>query len=467
MTGVGFVTLMLALTLVGCAAPDGKTTHAGDERLAQLQGDKALSLAAVLSPVGSAQEALALGDEAAARGDRDEAVLRYVRAAELQPGDSATIHKIGLMHDEMGNASLAVTAYRLSLEADGNYAPAHESLGLLLMRGRKLDEARQMLQRAVALDRSRWRSHNGLGILADLDGRFEDAVGHYRSAMALQPASAMAVTNLGYSYYLQSRYDEARKHFEHALELEPRYFIARRNLAIIHVREREFDKALRLLAAGGDTAAAYNDLGYLCMLAGEYSAARRFLNRAIELSPTYYARAHENLDTLARREARGEAPANVTGEISRAQRLEALPPATAGTRGPTARTLPLPDTSTSAPIKAMESQVQSGPLLQQRLDETGPWLAGLDNEDYTVQLMATNGDAEDALERFLREQAERGLLQSTYVYRRPGTGGKRYYVLYGSFPEFSEATHAVEELPESLRGMQPYVRRIKQFRLSG
>ena len=345
MSGVGLGTILLALILVGCAAPDGKTTQAGDERLAQLQGDTALSLAAVLSPVGSAQDAIALGDEAAARGDRDEAVLRYVRAAELEPGDAATIHKIGLMHDEMGNASLAVTAYRMSLEADGNHAPAHESLGLLLMRGRKLDEAGQMLQRAVALDGTRWRSHNGLGILADLDGRFDDAVGHYRAAMALQPASAMVVTNLGYSYYLQSRYDEARTHFEHALVLEPRYFIARRNLAIIHVREREFDKALRLLASGGETAAAYNDVGYLCMLAGEYSAARSFLNRAIALSPTYYARAHENLDTLARREARGAAPANVTEQSSRALRIEALPSSTAGTPGSTARTLPLPDTS--------------------------------------------------------------------------------------------------------------------------
>lgn len=470
---ISAATMLLVLIVTGCATTE-QAPAPGDAQLAQLQSKGPNGLAATLSPVKSAEEAVALGDQALARGDREEAILHFVRAAEIQPKDPGTLYKIGLSHSELGNVSLAALGFRMALEVDSDYVLAHEALGLLLMRARNLEDARKHLGGAVALDPKRWRSHNGLGILADLRGDFGNAVGHYASAIDLQPQSAMLMSNLGYSYYLQGEFNEAQSRFERAIALEPRYYIARRNLAIIHIKFRQFDKALRLLAVNGNQAAAYNDLGYLSTLAGEYAVARKSLNRAIELSPAYYARAQENLAHLERRASRraqvpdpqhGSAifngirrPEHTTISAAAISTAPALPltpvPTTSGQAG---ETVPLGDSKRDSPIDEHS-------VLVERLRATDAWLRAHGDDDYTIQLMYLAGSARAELEEFLAQQKRRGLLKNTFVYEFFVDSAKRYYVLYSKFSSHALAAKAVAELPVPLQLHKPYVRNISNFR---
>jgi hypothetical protein len=50
-----------------------------------------------------------------------------------------------------------------------------------------------------------------------------------------------------------------------------------------------------------DAPQAYNSLGYVCMLTGRRGEAENFFAKAIELSPSYYAAAHDNLQRLRAR----------------------------------------------------------------------------------------------------------------------------------------------------------------------
>ena len=101
---------------------------------------------------------------------------------------------------------------------------------------------------------------------------------------------------MGYSCYMADDMEVAELLFKKAVAIDPDYKVAWRNLALVHVRRGEYEEALSILTKKvEDEAAAYNTVGYLSMLDGKHRTAEVFFNKAIELSPTYFKAANENL----------------------------------------------------------------------------------------------------------------------------------------------------------------------------
>ena len=168
-------TLWVMLLLGGCNTTPTKEETPVDSRLSELQGGGRSGLLAMLPPVRSSAEAAQLGDAALRAGKREEALLHFVRAVELDPQDYVSLHKIGVIHGLLGGVPLASLAYQMALEVNPGYVPSREKLGLLFLENRKSELARKHLEQAVSLDPDRWRSHNGLGVLADLNGDHAEA----------------------------------------------------------------------------------------------------------------------------------------------------------------------------------------------------------------------------------------------------------------------------------------------------
>ncbi len=55
-----------------------------------------------------------------------------------------------------------------------------------------------------------------------------------------------------------------------------------------------YSDALNAFRRAGDDASAYNNLGMVYMGQGKYSEALAAFEKAIELKPTFYVKAHEN-----------------------------------------------------------------------------------------------------------------------------------------------------------------------------
>ena len=69
-----------------------------------------------------------------------------------------------------------------------------------------------------------------------------------------------------------------------------------------------YPEALEAFTQGGDKARAYNNVGVICLADGKYAEAIAFFHKAVALNPSYYAKAHENLQTAQRAlEAQGAA----------------------------------------------------------------------------------------------------------------------------------------------------------------
>lgn len=139
-------------------------------------------------------------------------------------------------------------------------------------------------------------AYNGLGILADLNGRYDEAIEYYQKANQIKPRSAQINNNLGYSNYLSDNWADAEKYYRNALNYDRNYERTWRNLGLLYTRMGQYEDALITFNRVMEKAAAYNSIGYLCMLQGKHIEADQFFDKAIELMPSYYTLAYENKD---------------------------------------------------------------------------------------------------------------------------------------------------------------------------
>jgi tol-pal system protein YbgF len=249
----------------------------------------------------TAEEAIALGDKALRKGELDQAVFQYIKAMELNGGgDATTLNKIGDIQNKMGNYAHAGQAYQLSLNLEPDNQHALEGLGLIQLRDRNYTAAKGNLTRALTINQNLWRTHNALGAIADLQGDHVTAQNHYRQSLLLQPNSLNVINNYGYSLYLSGDWNEALAEFRKALNISPDFERAWYNIGLLYARQGRFQDALGAFDNVMGRPQAYNDIGYICMINGDYRQAELYLRKAIKLSSTYYKKAHENLEKMMR-----------------------------------------------------------------------------------------------------------------------------------------------------------------------
>ena len=256
-----------------------------------------------LIEVTSAADARRQADEARAKGNTELALRLYVEAADLDPTDAESLYQIGALYEERKDLALAARAYARAVQIDPVHPRALAALGLCYFETRQFEAAAEMLGRAVAADPAQWRSHNALGLMDDTRGNHESATLHYAAALAIRPDSAAVLNNRGYSSYLVGNFEAAERDFRAALAVDPGYERAWQNLGLMFARQRRYETALTTLERVRSPHVAANDVGYIAMVSGDYSAAETLFYDAIRLSPRYYETANENVAELKRRRA--------------------------------------------------------------------------------------------------------------------------------------------------------------------
>jgi Tfp pilus assembly protein PilF len=226
----------------------------------------------------------------------DLALYMYVRAYDLDKDNVHALARIGSIHESRGNDRLATMAFTSVLKIDPDHSSALQSLGLIYLRARNLDEAQALLERAANIDPLLWRAQNGIGILADIKGEHAKAIEAYKAALAANPGDASVLNNRGYSLYLDGQFEAASKDFlEAAARGAERAWL---NLGLVRARQKRYPEAIQLMARNVDLEVAYNDVGYIAMRQADFAVAERYFHKAIGLSPRYFEAAQRNLMEL-------------------------------------------------------------------------------------------------------------------------------------------------------------------------
>ena len=201
-------------------------------------------------------------------------VIAFLPVGDVERPLSDTWVEVGSVLREQDRSEEALAAFRTAVAADPDNAEANFNLGLVLVEGGEVADARALLERA-ARKVPEWRHEarillinaylarqtqsdsqkarkllNALqaesphqatlwveiGRLERVMGRIDAAEDAYRRALALDPGQADAHNNLGWLLASQDREEEAARHFEQALQRDPNHLRALINLGWLRAR---------------------------------------------------------------------------------------------------------------------------------------------------------------------------------------------------------------------------------------
>jgi hypothetical protein len=124
-----------------------------------------------------------------------------------------------------------VNLYRKLVRRDPGNVALLATLGKILLRRARPDEARKVLEQAVRLDPMHTDARTHLGVAQALLGRHKDAVAELRRAVADNPDHALSWTNLGITLEVLGDRKGAYGAFSEAIRLQPDSSEARRRRA--------------------------------------------------------------------------------------------------------------------------------------------------------------------------------------------------------------------------------------------
>jgi len=288
-----------AAALSGCATsntaafPKALKYEAPQHRLLTTEGKRAKK---VEEPLDTADDCESLGDLNLQKGDITAAFVNYSRALQLEPNRLSASYKMGRLFLLKGMTAEARGEFEKIIKKDPKNALAHEAMGRTYLRDNNSEKAIEYFTKALDLNERLWEAYNLLGIAYDRQKKFDRAIYHYRAAITIKPDVGAVYNNLGVSYYMSGEYDKAKDAFITALEKGEERSKVYNNLAFAFAQLGDYRDARATLKKMGNEATAQNNIGYLYLRNGKNKEAASAFEKAIELSPTFYREAYENLN---------------------------------------------------------------------------------------------------------------------------------------------------------------------------
>lgn len=219
-------------------------------------------------------------------------ILRIKFEFESMTPDYAQAHnELGYLLHKSKRLQEAEASFLRALELKPDFAEAHNNLGNLLYETNRLHEAEAVFRRALELNPDLAQSHNNLGNLLHVTKRLGEAEGAFRKALELNPYFAEAHNNLGNLLKERNLFQEAETVFMRALELKPDLTVAHINLgSLYHAMNRLPEaKASFLLALAGQAVygESYDNVESLLQKIKQQQENETAYLRTSELSPDY------------------------------------------------------------------------------------------------------------------------------------------------------------------------------------
>ncbi|WP_147819695.1 tetratricopeptide repeat protein [Salidesulfovibrio onnuriiensis] len=261
-----------------------------------------------------------------ARGNSEQAYMHLTKAQEKAPQDM-DIHALkGELLIDQRQDELALNEFLIVLEAVPDHAAANQGAGIIYFRAGLYKEAEAHLSLAVTRDDSLWKAHNYLGILYDRRGDYDLAADAFSSALnGHQGKEAPAIlNNLGMVHMARKDYGLAVQAFKRALQEGPPSSRIYNNLGVALAHGGNYAEALEAFRFASNEYVACNNLGFVLLSGGQPGEAIPYFERALELAPSFYTKASENLKR-ARMASRFGASGEIAGSTPNQLSPDAFP----------------------------------------------------------------------------------------------------------------------------------------------
>jgi predicted AlkP superfamily phosphohydrolase/phosphomutase/tetratricopeptide (TPR) repeat protein len=245
-------------------------------------------------------------------GRFDEAAGLLEKYLQREPQDVKMIYNLGSLRLSQERLDLAREVLRRAKQLASDSAEVAMLEGRILFAERRLPESEKFFLLAIQRDPKHSAAMVSLGDLLHRTGRDQEAVGQLEAALDIDPYSVDGWYNLGVAQESLGRPEQALGSYRHAVDLEPSHAFALGNLGILAEKagdragaERYFRQAI---TASPKDRVANIHLGILLLKEGRAREAVEPLRMGVELQP----------DSVALRKAleRAEAMAGVAQDPS-------------------------------------------------------------------------------------------------------------------------------------------------------
>lgn len=176
-----------------------------------------------------------------------------------------------------------------AIAADPRSAEAHSNLGFALFRLKRYADARLMQEKALALQPQFPTALTNLGNTMMRLGHLEEAIELHDRAIRLKEDHADAYCNRGMAEVMLKRYEQAVQSFDRALSLSPRHLEAMVGKGMVSIELRRFDEAANLLTTAlsikPNVAEVLAHRARLHLQLGRFEATEADCDAALALSP--------------------------------------------------------------------------------------------------------------------------------------------------------------------------------------
>lgn len=171
-------------------------------------------------------------------------------AKPASPQERARIHtELAALYYSRGNHGVALQESMVAIEADPQYGPAYNVLGLVQMELKEDTAADRSFQQALAINPNDSEANNNYGWFLCNRGREKEAIAYFLAAVRnpLYQTPALAYTNAGVCSLKLGHDNEAESYLLQALKLQPGQPRALQALAEVHYRRGDYSGAKQLV----------------------------------------------------------------------------------------------------------------------------------------------------------------------------------------------------------------------------
>lgn len=198
------------------------------------------------------------------QGRYEDAMERYRRCLELNPGYYVARANLARLLRMTGDSQEAATEYAMVLQVAPDHLNSAIGLGESFRELGMLDQAEAAFRRATEIDPKAASAWNGLGAVYSIAGEHREAERAFRRTVEIDPDNLPIRANLGMAIFFQGRLDEARSVFDASLAVRPDDPGAMNGMGAIAVERNDLDAAedwfSRVLAQDPENELAGNGL---------------------------------------------------------------------------------------------------------------------------------------------------------------------------------------------------------------
>ncbi len=260
------------------------------------------ALAIFLAGCGdSALEGLDRAHRLARAGKRDLAIQAYQEVLRNHPRNVQALVGLADLFIETGKADQARPLVDQAIALAPQEAGPRYVKGRYLLTKRLWLQAEESLEHATRIDLFDPDAHFYLGLSLEKLGEKEKAVAIFQKVLNLKPDYPGVHARLGYLYFALGATDRSAQELEQATEEQPKNVALVEQLALVyytlHFNESAERAARRALELNPKSSGAYNILGSAAFARRDVEKARGFFEKAIEIEPGLVA-AHANLGAI-------------------------------------------------------------------------------------------------------------------------------------------------------------------------